>query len=283
MTAECILVISHRRSGTHWTIDTVRNNFASTSRTFLTLERLLPWHKDSVSLDKFQSLLASQNGIPIIKTHLLPTLGAFTQEPVLEGFVQSLLDKSKIVYVYRDGRDVLVSLYHYAKKFNPEIGQISFSDFIRMDDEGGRGRENGVRVDRMEYWRRHVEGWLARPDVFGLQYENLHSNYEESVANIGDFLGLELQSNIKRIELPKYGNRSSTTGRIVAKAMDMLRPVLSPKRLGRSSAVLPRKGVVGDWRQYFSDEDLLLFDTVAGELMRKLGYCSPEDLHAELL
>lgn len=279
MATECILVISHRRSGTHWTIDTVRNNFASTSRTFLTLERLLPWHKDSISLDKFQSLLASQDGIPIIKTHLLPTLGAFTQEPALEGFVHGLLDKSKIVYVYRDGRDVLVSLYHYAKKFNPEIEQISFSDFIRMDDEGSRSVGNGECISRMEYWRRHVEGWLARPDVLGLQYESLHSNYEESVANIANFLELKPQSNIKKIELPKYGNRSSATGKMVAKAMDMLRSMLRPKSLGKSSAVLPRKGVVGDWRQHFAEEDLLLFDTVAGDLMRQLGYCQPGNLH----
>jgi hypothetical protein len=47
---------------------------------------------------------------------------------------------------------------------------------------------------------------------------------------------------------------------------------LGLKRQQVSSAVQPRKGKSGDWRNYFSDEDLAFFMDEAGEVMQRLGY-----------
>jgi len=40
----------------------------------------------------------------------------------------------------------------------------------------------------------------------------------------------------------------------------------------KSTAISPRKGVIGDYKNYFSEKDLELFDKIAGVLMKDLGY-----------
>lgn len=150
--------------------------------------------------------------------------------------------------------------------------QVSFSDFIKMS-VGGRGdKEKGIENNRIEYWKRHVEGWINRPDVHSLKYEELHSDYENSVTSIGDYIGLEPQLKIKRVGLPKYGSNPNLVGKIINKITTKLVPMLRGKGYGISSAVAPRKGVVGDWAQHFSNDDLHLYDLVASDLMERLGY-----------
>jgi hypothetical protein len=39
-----------------------------------------------------------------------------------------------------------------------------------------------------------------------------------------------------------------------------------------TSAIAPHKAVVGEWKNYFSEDDLSLFDSIAGDLMAELAY-----------
>jgi len=67
MNADTVLVVSHRRSGTHWTIDAIRDNCASVGESYLNLDRLLPWHESPISISEFKSLVAAQRGAVLIK------------------------------------------------------------------------------------------------------------------------------------------------------------------------------------------------------------------------
>ena len=41
---------------------------------------------------------------------------------------------------------------------------------------------------------------------------------------------------------------------------------------GTSSAILPRKGVIGERRRRFAQQDISLFSSIAGDLFPELGY-----------
>jgi hypothetical protein len=267
MSTDTILVVSHRRSGTHWIIDAIRHNFPEVSLSFLTLDRLLPWHhKGPLSLHQFNSLLIDEEGAVLIKTHMAPTLDPFQIELDLIQFVRSLLEKSKVVYVYRDGRDVLVSLYYYMRSFDSNIRDVSFSDFIRMENEFDMpNSEPGL--NRVEYWMFHVEGWLRQSNVFAISYENLHRDYEWTIKQLGKYLEMQPDVVMKPIELP-IRHSSSKVCKLLSRAVRMIRP----QNTGSSSAILPRKGIIGDWRQHFLDEDVRFFNHIAGDLLRYLDY-----------
>jgi hypothetical protein len=112
----------------------------------------------------------------------------------------------------------------------------TFSDFLRQDNEF-----EVERVNRIDYWAKHVWGWMKVADIV-VQYEALP--YPKFVPTVADVLGLKVLDNITPVNL---GDR-------------------------KSSAVAPRKGEVGDWKNHFTPEDLGFFDSKAWHLMKKLGY-----------
>lgn len=226
-----IVIASHRRSGTHWTIDTLRHN-CGVEEKYINLDRVLPWHNKHVTTDQF-SEFASENRL--VKTHTPASLSVFEKGGV-KNFARNVIDSSRVIYVVRDGRDVMVSLYHYLKHMDTDPG--TFSEFLRQDNEF-----DVDRVNRVDYWAYHVNGWLDRADVV-LSYEALHLDYEYTVRSLAECLGLETRGEIADITLGS----------------------------SKSSAVAPRTGRTGDWEHYFTEEDLEFFNGKAGKIMRELRY-----------
>ena len=268
MNANTILVVSHRRSGTHWTMDAIRHNHASVGESYLNLDRLLPWHESPISISHFKSLLAAQQGAFLIKTHAPPTLEPFGVDTGLLRYVQSLVAESDLVYVYRDGRDVLVSLYYYMRHYDPGMREVSFSDFIRMESQFDAIPASEHRLNRVEYWKFHVEGWLKQSAMSKVSYEDLHANYEAVVKVLATRLGRETAADIKSVDFRSSKYPSSKLHRL---ALGMVRMIRS-RSSGTSSAILPRKGVIGEWRRHFSHQDISFFNSIAGELLQELGY-----------
>ncbi len=232
MSYSLILVVSHRRSGTHWVIDSLRNNFPNVEYQFYTLDQISKSHQHYTPISEFTRKISKASGQLILKSHMTAQLTPF--DPSEREFVKELLRSNKVIYVYRDGRDVLVSLYHYMQGFRNDLP--SFSDFIRMKNDFDCYYSS---VNRIEYWKEHVVGWISKSDldIITVSYEQLHSNYEGTVRKLSDFLSLPLKSNgVDRIELKKYGR--------FRRALRRLFPTSA-----RSSAISPRKGIVGDWKK----------------------------------
>lgn len=250
-----ILVVSHRHSGTHWMIDSLRSNFLDVEYQFYNLDEISRNHQHYIPVSEFTKKISKASRRLILKSHMTAQLTPFGSSE--REFVKELLKSNKVIYVYRDGRDVLVSLYYYMLKFRNDLPQ--FSDFIRMKNDFDCYYSS---MNRIEYWKEHVVGWISKSDldIIMVSYEQLHSDYEDMIRKLSDFLSLPLKSNgIDRIELKKYG--------IFRRALKRLLPTSA-----RSSAILPRKGIVGDWKNYFSECDLELFKQTAGDLMKELGY-----------
>lgn len=257
--SKTIVVATHRRSGTHWTLDALRNNSPDINPKFLTLEQIEPSHAFHIPLDEFRAELESLDGQLLIKVHDLPSATYFQGEAEQE-FAQSIMQNSMTVYVHRDGRDVMVSLYHYFQSFSTSIAELSFSQFLRMTHD----LDGDTDLSRPAFWAYHVQTWMKQPELIAVSYQSLENEYENTLRQIAEFLNVRLNAKIQPIELKNSGRKPSFVDRLLYKL-----GVEVPKI---SSAVQPRTGKSGDWRNFFSDDDLAFFMDEAGDVMRELNY-----------
>lgn len=221
-------VVSHERSGTHLTINTLFRNTYVQPRLHYVGDWLGPYdapcsrfsHLETFAVD--WPALSSRGGI--IKTHADAEL------------FRRRYPKGDIVYVLRDPRDTMVSLFHYLNsdelhRTNPGLASqrcASFGEFLRrpVSDYLRLGfYENPNFEDVVGRWAQHVAGWLGVPGICIVRYEEFKKDFRKTVNKVCRSIGL----------VPRLFQ--------------------SPVGLHDVPATLPRKGVPGGWRAYFSDDD----------------------------
>ena len=151
-------------------------------------------------------------------------------------FIRSVFPQARLIAVYRDGRDVAVSDRFFSAR---------------------RGRTWNL-PDSARYWRRLIEAqraYASQFDIFTCSYESLLENGATTVAALLRFLGLPADGHIA--SMLQYSSISFMTGR----------------RSGQEDqGSFYRKGIRGDWRNHFSEEDKRQFKEIAGDLLIELGY-----------
>ena len=253
-----VVVASHRRSGTHLMLDSLRSNVRDVEHRFMTLERIEPSHEKHMPVAEFDRRLRSQRGVVLVKTHALPGAGAWQAREAAD-YASELLATAPTIYVHRDGRDVLVSLFRFVQSYSPQVAAQSFAEFLRASHTG----LDAPGISRPAYWQRHVLAWLERGPTVTASYEALQGDFETSLRSIADRLDLGLRPVLSQVRLEPHGRRVPVLHRL--QRVLGLRPI-------RSTAIRPQAGRVGGWRQVFDDEDLAWFDAEASGGMRRLGY-----------
>jgi Sulfotransferase domain len=159
--------------------------------------------------------------------------------------------KGKTAYVVRDGRDAIVSFYHYRTKLTG--GNLSWRRFL---EESLAGKH------RYGSWQDHVAGWLDHDAASVLVVR-----YEEMLA--------DPRGALKRV-LAHFGRGvpdEQVTAAVERSSVDQVN-----KGFQRYAAEKDKSfsgglgGGSGRWRRSFSDADLALFNEHAGDVMRRLGY-----------
>ncbi len=242
-----ILVSSHRRSGTHFLIDSLRANIPNS---VFPNHRHLPvdfnlgslFSKRQKILNIFKSLI-DNNPTVIIKSHLLPEeCNIKTPNDKFEAYIKEIYENSKKIYINRDGKDTLVSLYKF---LNPSI---SFSQFIREKNEHIAREirsEKYFDSNRVYYWAYHKHRWHLDKTVKQISFSDLSSKFNLTMSNISTFLDSPILSNITK---PKIPNNKLWHG--IRKKMNHY----GFGNLPVSSSVRPNKGNANLGMQYFNDE-----------------------------
>ena len=176
------------------------------------------------------------------------------------------------ISIVRDGRDVLVSrafhLYNRPESHRlferfPELNDVyeKFRDdpwFFKNNPDQLLGNETMVR-ESSRWWREHLEKDRAAVEKFPhlpvrfVNYEALHADVEAERAKLFEFLGVK----------PKKA----------AKIEGCLKPGFSEERPNE----FLRKGTVGDWKNYFTDDVKAWFKDTAGEELQRQGYAENAD------
>jgi len=159
----------------------------------------------------------------------------------------------KLIYIYRDGRDALVSYYHYAVGKEKFAGK--FEDFLLSSF-----------ATKFSSWRDHVEGACdfasKHPDrILMLRYETMLEDPIAGASNISAFLELSCsdQSIAKAVELSSFDRLKTMEQRFGGERID--KPVN-----------FFRHGGSGQWRDHFSAELYEKFCTENGATLLRLGY-----------
>lgn len=296
MTEFNILVATHPRSGTHFVINTLCLNFRNVyfgliRGQYPSLERLILDH-DKQYTREWESYVFGKPGVSkIFKTHLMPDeINLMMETGILSPddtrLLQHILDTSRTVFVYRDGRDTMISWFHYMVEAGgglptdlpARIQSCSFSEFIRMPNRYIpvlRSIEN-FDANRAFYWSNHTESWLQEDSIIAISFENLRRSISDTIPILVSELGM-LDRLLPSIELPLL---ISEQGRSFS--MRMLRRwrrfQAEKHHYQRGVDCYPpmpsyaRSGKTGGWPVYFAKEDLEFFYQYAGKTMERLGY-----------
>jgi len=150
------------------------------------------------------------------------------------------------IYIYRDGRDVLVSMYRSpmfhlvgvpARRPGEQLGPIArpatFGRYIRdwiNWEAAPRARIDKPYQTPVEHWYKSVSAWLAAKPVLCIRYEDLYYRFDETMEAIAAHHDLPRPERWKRPEKP--------SGRWHWQS----RP--------------------GEWRTHFTEEDLEYFYSI---------------------
>jgi len=183
-----VLVLSHRRSGTHLTIDSLINNFPELNKQdYYNIDHINIHGSKKYPLKTIQEAL--KQSPRVLKSHFLPEPKHYTQNEEAIKFYQHLFATSKIIYVYREPKKVMVSLFEYMKSFNPELRKTDFYDFLITDNHFDPTDE---KLNRPAFWKHHVESWKNSEygnNIFFLDFQTLITDYEEVIKKLAQFLG----------------------------------------------------------------------------------------------
>jgi hypothetical protein len=163
-------------------------------------------------------------------------------------------------FIFRDPRDVVVSHVFYVTDM--EVRHIHHEYYASLPDFDSRlkvsilGRPD-VDIEFPDIAGRFAPylGWLDRPEVLAIHFEDLIHNRPGTLNRIMGHL-------LVRVPLPAPREQ----------VLEALESSINP---GKSPTF--RSGKTGEWKKYFTPEHKKIFKDAAGELLIKLGYESNND------
>jgi len=192
-----------------------------------------------------------------------PLLTAETMEEIA-----GIYPEARVIHIIRDGRDAVVSAAHHSRNFGKARKGTRTPGDRRADP--GELRLAGESIFAGNSLKRMAAEWSRRvgktvedgPALLGesyaeVRYEDLLGRPEDEVGRILRLLGAD---------------DGEETVRRCVEAASFERLSGGRERGEEDSSSFFRKGVAGDWRGFFTEEDRRIFKQEAGELLIEIGY-----------
>jgi len=186
--------------------------------------------------------------------------GHLHARPEIVGYLAS--QRFATFFILRDPRDIVVSHVHYVTDMeNNHVHHDYYANTLKTFDERLRtsilGRPDAASPfpDIAGRFAPFL-GWLDRPEIFVVKYEDLLHQREQMIGQMVEFAqgrGFPLRCD---------------PADAVASLMTQIDPHKSPTF---------RSGKSGGWRKVFTPEITALFKETAGELLLRLGYETTND------
>jgi hypothetical protein len=189
--------------------------------------------------------------------------------------ISAICPNAKVIHVMRDGRDLAISQTHHgwnqaedlggSSKITPE--RLAKREAYRKDPQtllatGGGIFPEGELRNSAAKWRTRVSKTVTDgPTLLGanygeVRYEDLLEKPEEEVGRLLEFLGADASEQVVR--------------RCVGAAS--FEKLANGRKRGQEAASFFRKGIAGDWKNVFTEQNKQDFKAAAGELLIELGY-----------
>ena len=158
----------------------------------------------------------------------------------------SVLFSKKVVLLFRDPRDVLVSLYFQKTKRSPNKVSYSISDFLRNRKYG---IINIIRV--MNEYRKRLKD---HPHCMWLSYEAMKADTAGELSRILGFIGIRDVSGAmiqEAVDFSRFENMKKMEAR-----GEFQKQSLRPGNPEDGDSFKVREGKVGGYLRHFSEQDL---------------------------
>lgn len=201
-----ILVASFPRSGTNLTINTIYLNFMGDKTMYLNIDEVNP----------IADLRRIEDTGHIYKTHHR------------WGQIKDInLSKWKVIYVDRGLLDTITSFYFFMENHR-SLPDMTMSNFLRTDISKNQFMNNWRFEGKnpVQHMVRHRTEWSERPGVHYISFEDIVSNFDETLDRLAEYLELEPTNHI----MPDMNNK-------------------------KHKFIFPRKGVVGDSKNHIPESE----------------------------
>jgi hypothetical protein len=185
--------------------------------------------------------------------------------------MHSIYPDAKLVYIVRDGRDVLIS--ERFRNFVEESKFLSAEDRRIIEDlrKDQDQFTNGTRSIFTETFIRRVSaGWvrnlqetedegrnLFEENYFGMRYEDLLTHPFDEMQKLWSFLGAHADPSLEKVISEEMTSNPDEEWQ--------------SKRNEGIASFLP-KGQAGNWQRLFTKRDKSLFKEIAGEILVRWNY-----------
>lgn len=281
-----ILCTENRLFGRHF--DVVESDGGEPPRLRVTMDhyvegflRHFEWRKLGMSRDDARDAIATKllraleevvhenSGLRIVVDKITPYPG--TAETVVEALVR-FYPEASVVRLIRDGRDVVTSgVFHWMSKSlrgKDAAEHVEKRRRLFLDNDHSTSLSRFFLDEEIEEWAGLWTQPLAATKqshaqlrMMDLRYESLKRDTRGSLGELFTFLSAKNDEGRQQACLEAGAFERMSGGRKVGDAVPDAHV---------------RKGVVGDWRNYFTRQDGALFWQLAGEWMRELGYASDD-------
>lgn len=242
-----IFVAGYPKSGTTWVENFISRIPGYNPRILAGSDEILRQH--NLPVDAFSRI--PRYSYSAIKTHIIPN------KQNIDNLVKN--DVNKVLVMYRDPRDVIVSMYYYILRHNPwEPSDSCYADYSKMTKVDALSHAMNVIAEDFPSW---VRGWRnvaeVRPEIDCLvvRYEDLLRDAVTTFQSILAFYNVKIkQTQFDTLMLAS--NRTS----------------------GKSLLKLPgekttkRKGIAGEWEKELNNEQKAILKDKMGDILIELGY-----------
>ena len=162
----------------------------------------------------------------------------------------------KILFLYRDLRDCIVSWTYYVDKAKGTEWFTNFevSEDKRLEDFPFSERMTKIICGSRFIYERFVN-WIDTPDdlVYKMRYEDVLTKRKETFRNFIDWMGSDLVQTLGR-------------------EFDCSSPGYMVQRIDPANCNTYRKGAIGEWEHFFTYEQKRLLRVNLEDLLERLGY-----------
>ena len=207
---------------------------------------------------------ARRTGKSIVVDKVTPYLG--TCQKVLDQ-IKKFVPEAKLFLLMRDGRDVVTSgTFDWLLREPKTSPRYQF--FVEKNSTNRLKRffDDEVLTNWAEHWREVAECG-ANVDLAGrITYEEMKADHAVSLQKIFETLGVD-SSLVAAKKCSDATTFENVTGR---------------KAGEQRHDAKARKGIAGDWKNYFTRKDAELFHSIAGEPLIRYGYETSADWIEEM-
>jgi hypothetical protein len=177
---------------------------------------------------------------------------------------EAVLGTKTVLVLYRDPRDVIVSLYFQKTKRSNRKIDTDLSSFV-----GNRQFGLSVIVAVLNHWRKRLR---HHPNCLWISYEELKADPTQTLSKIVSFLNLGLDREVMAAAVAFADFQNMKKLEISGAFSDA---ILKPGDPNDPESFKVRKGKVGGYVDYFEPEDLFRLDAAVSQLDPFFKYACP--------